>query len=185
MAHKFTDEELVSHYLETQQNDYFDQLYRRYCHKVHRKCLSFTKDDVQAQDLTQDIFLRLMTKLTSYKQQSRFSTWLYSITHNYCTNQIRSPHKLNELTIDVDWEMLPGNTDDGDAEQHELNVRQVQRAMMCLTYEEQQLLQLKYLDDFSIRELADKHAISESAVKMRLKRSRDRLRYYYQRQLID
>lgn len=179
MTHKFTDEELVSNYLETRENDYFEQLYERYCNKVHRKCLSFTKDDEQAQDLTHDIFLRLATKLSSYKHQARFSTWLYSITHNYCTDQVRSPRRRDEVPIGDNWDDINISTEDSSAEQEEQSVRRVQQAMQFLTEEEQQLLRLKYQDDVSIKDLARQHALTESAVKMRLKRSRDRLRTYY------
>lgn len=179
MNRNFTDEELVSFYLETRQNDYFKQLYERYCNKVHRKCLSFTKDSEQADDLTQDIFLRLVTKLSGYKQQARFSTWLYSITHNYCTDQIRSPRRRDEIRIGDNWDDVTTKVDDDSAELDEQAAQRVQRAMLFLSPEEQQLLRLKYQDDISIKELASRNALTESAVKMRLKRSRDRLRDYY------
>ncbi|GAB3555528.1 RNA polymerase sigma factor [Spirosoma fluminis] len=179
----YSDEELVSNYLETQENDYFEQLYERYCHKVHRKCLSFTKDSSQAQDLTQDIFLRLMLKLKGFKQQAKFSTWLYSITYNYCTDQIRTPRYRQETLMDEGWETLNLNADDGVRE--ELEAWQLQQAMLRLAPDDQDLLQQKYQEDLSIRELAIRHSITESAVKMRLKRSRDRLRQYYAEQRID
>ncbi|GAB3503339.1 RNA polymerase sigma factor [Spirosoma knui] len=181
----YSDEELVSNYLETQENDYFEQLYERYCHKVHRKCLSFTKDSSQAQDLTQDIFLRLMLKLKGFKQQAKFSTWLYSITYNYCTDQVRTPRYRQETLMDEGWETLDLNADDGAPEQEELEAWQLQQAMLRLAPDDQDLLQQKYQEDLSIRELAIRHSITESAVKMRLKRSRDRLRQYYAEQRID
>ena len=181
----FSDEELVNFYLETRQNDYFEQLYQRYCHKVNAKCMSFTKNTAQAEDLTQDIFLRLIAKLDSYKRQAKFSTWLYSITYNYCTDQVRSPRRRQEQLLVDGWEKLNVGTDDSLAESDELSSRYVQQAMMRLPYVEQQLLRQKYEDDFSIRELADHHSVTESAVKMRLKRSRDRLRQYYWESVTD
>lgn len=179
MKRKFTDEELVNNYLETHQNDYFEQLYERYCHKVHQKCLSFTKNNAHAEDLTQDIFLRLVLKLSGYKHQARFSTWLYSITHNYCTDQVRGPRNRIEFTVGDNWGEISVCADDGTAHQDEQDAQRIERAMTCLTYDEQQLLRLKYQDNVSIRKLAEGKALTESAVKMRLKRSRDRLRHYY------
>ena len=179
MKQAFTDEELVSNYLETHQNDYFEQLYERYCHKVHQKCLSFTKDDVQAEDLTQDIFLKLITKLNGYKHQARFSTWLYSITHNYCADQIKTPRRRQEIAIDSNWDSLLIQTDDS-AEREEADDRLIQLAMSGLTVDEQTLLRQKYQDEVSVKDLAKYYSLTESAVKMRLKRSRDRLRELYQ-----
>ena len=177
----FTDEELVSSYLETGQNNYFEQLYERYSDKVHRKCLSFTKDSMQADDLTQDIFLRLIGKLDSYRQQAKFSTWLYSITFNYCTDQTRTPRRRQETLLDDGWETLNiQSEEEGLAEHQESQARQIQQAMLRLPPDEQWLLQQKYQQDVSIRELARCHSLTESAVKMRLKRSRDRLRQHYQ-----
>lgn len=180
-----TDEELVNQYLETGQEDYFEQLYKRYCQKVHRKCLSFTKDSMQADDLTQDIFLRLFMKLEGYKQQAKFSTWLYSITYNYCADQVRTPRWRQETLMGEGWESLNVNDDDGSAERDELEANEIQRAMMCMAPDEQSLLREKYQQNLSIRELASNHSITESAVKMRLKRSRDRLRQIYSEQIVD
>ncbi|MCK8491509.1 MULTISPECIES: RNA polymerase sigma factor [Spirosoma] len=177
---QLTDEELVRLYIETQKNTYFERLYERYCDKVYRKCLSFTKDSQQAEDLTHDIFLKLVIKIGSFKEQSRFSTWLYSITYNYCTDHVRAPHRRSEIYMDEGWERLEvDNSDDGLAELAELEAQQLKKAMEHLDPTEQSLLLMKYQDDVSIRELADMHGTTESAIKMRLKRTRDKLRKYY------
>ncbi|QJW88109.1 RNA polymerase sigma factor [Spirosoma taeanense] len=175
----FTDEQLVNLYLETQENEYFKLLYERYSDKVHRKCYSFTKDSFRADDLTQDIFLRLLIKLRSYKQQARFSTWLYSITHNHCTDQVRTPSRRYEVVTGADWDRLDTQSDDGLAERAEAEDLQIQRAMTRLTPDEQHMLRMKYQEEATIKDIAGHHSITESAVKMRLKRSRDRLRHYY------
>ena len=177
----FSDEELVNLYIETQRNAYFERLYDRYCDKVYRKCLSFTKDPVRAEDLTHDIFLKLVIKLSSFRGQAKFSTWLYSITYNYCTDQLRSSHLRQEVYVDEGWERLDVKADDENelAELAELEAQQLQRALEQLPSDEQTMLLMKYQDDVSIREIADLNGLTESAVKMRLKRSREKLRKYY------
>ncbi|MBC3786101.1 RNA polymerase sigma factor [Spirosoma utsteinense] len=175
----FTDEELVGYYLETGRNDYFEQLYERYCNKVHQTCLSFTKDTIQAEDLTQDIFIRLIGKLDGYKKQAKFSTWLYSITHNYCADQIKAPRRRHEVATDANWEGMQIPTDES-AEQDEAEAQLISLAMSRLSEEERGILRHKYEEDLSIKDLAVYYSLTESAVKMRLKRSRDRLRDLYQ-----
>ncbi|MFD2932764.1 RNA polymerase sigma factor [Spirosoma flavum] len=174
-----SDEELVRLYVETQRNIYFEQLYERYCDKVYRKCLSFTKDTIRAEDLTHDVFLKLVVKLSSFREQSKFSTWLYSITYNYCTDQLRSYNLRREVHMDDGWERLDVGEDDGLSELAELEAQQLERALHRLPPEEQTMLLMKYQDDISIRELATFNGLTESAVKMRLKRSRDKLRKHY------
>lgn len=175
---EFSDEELVHLFIETQQNSYFERLYERYCDKVYRKCLSFTKDSLKAEDLTHDIFLKLIVKLASFKEQARFSTWLYSITYNYCTDYVRSASHRNEVYNDEGWERVE-IADDNLAEIAEMEAQRLKRALENMPPEERSLLLLKYQDDISIREIAAMQGVSEGAVKMRLKRSRDRLRKYY------
>lgn len=176
---ELSDEELVRLYIDKQRNEYFERLYERYCDKVYRKCLSFTKDPVRAEDYTHDVFLKVVIKLGTFREQAKFSTWLYSITYNHCTDQLRVTNQRREVYVDDGWERMDVGEDDGLAELAELEAQQVQRAMQLLAPDEQTMLMMKYQDDVSIREIADINGLTESAVKMRLKRSRDKLRKHY------
>lgn len=174
----FTDEELVNKYLSTHQDAYFQQLYLRYCTKVHRTCLSFTKDRELAEDLTQDIFIRIITRLDGYKRQATFSTWLYAIVHNYCADQLRKSRRRQEVTIGENWDSLALQTDDS-AGQEEIAAQLIEVAIRKLSIDEQFLLRQRYEDELSIKELAMYYSLTESAIKMRLKRLRDHLRDRY------
>ena len=173
---KLTDEQLVALFIETQKNLYFEQLYDRYADKVYRKCLSFVKDDAKAEDFTHDIFLKLVLNLGSYKETAKFSTWLYSITYNYCIDQTRMSKKYSEVGLDENFD-LPD--DDDDSEIAELEAQQLNKAMKEILPEEKSILMMKYQDDMSIKEISDSLNISESAVKMRLLRAKDKLRKVY------
>lgn len=72
-----TDEDLVSRIAKTNNSILFGVLYDRYSNKVYNKCIGFVKNEEEAKDLTQDIFLKLFIKLSSFKGQSKFSTWRY------------------------------------------------------------------------------------------------------------
>lgn len=174
---QYTDEELVRLYVETQRNQYFEALYTRYCDKVYRKCLSFTKDSARAEDFTHDIFLKLIVKLGGFKEQAKFSTWLYSVTYNYCTDHTRVRRGNEVLTDDI--ERVPDLGDDNDAEIAEMQSVGLRKALEQLNTDEKALLMMKYQDDFSIRDIADMTKVTESAVKMRLKRAKDKLRKHY------
>jgi RNA polymerase sigma factor (sigma-70 family) len=173
---KLTDEQLVAQFIETQKNLYFEQLYDRYSDKVYRKCLSFVKDDAKAEDFTHDIFLKLVLNLSSYKETAKFSTWLYSITYNYCIDQTRVSKKYSEVGLDENFDVPD---DDDDAEIAELEAQQLNKAMKLILPEEKSILMMKYQDDLSIKEISDSLDISESAVKMRLLRAKEKLRKVY------
>jgi RNA polymerase sigma factor (sigma-70 family) len=173
---KLTDEQLVAGFIETQKNLYFEQLYDRYSDKVYRKCLSFVKDDAKAEDFTHDIFMKLVLNLASYKETAKFSTWLYSITYNYCIDQTRVSKKYSEVGLDENYDLAD---DDDDAEIAELEAQQLNKAMQQILPEEKSILMMKYQDDLSIKEISDTLDISESAVKMRLLRAKEKLRKIY------
>ena len=169
-------------YVKTQRNPYFEALYTRYCDKVYRKCLSFTKNSERAEDFTHDIFIRVVTKLSGFREQAKFSTWLYSVTYNYCMDQLRSPRQ-KEVYSDEPYEGV-GLYDDDDAEVAEMEAQRLGKALDHLTSDERGLLMMKYQDDISIRDIADAQQITESAVKMRLMRAKEKLRKRYLEALI-
>jgi len=174
-----TDEELVRMFIITQRNAYFEELYERYSGKVYRKCLSFVKDQAKAEDFTHDIFLKLIFKLSSYNENARFSTWLYSITYNYCMDQLRINKKRAEVYADESLEVADDTDLNTMFEEPDVEIRRLKKAMERLTTEEKSILMMKYQDDLSIREISDVFNITESATKMRLLRSREKLRSKY------
>lgn len=175
--HHLNDEELIKLYLHTQQNNYFEVLYNRYVSKVYNRCLSLTKDEFRAEDYTHDIFLRVHGNLGKFKEHSAFSTWLYSISYNYCMDQLRSANRNVTVSLDEQPEYLL--TESGDYETLEAQLQQLALVMNAITPEETRLLLLKYEEGLDIRALAQQFSLKDSAVKMRLKRTRDKIRRLY------
>jgi RNA polymerase sigma-70 factor (ECF subfamily) len=174
--HTLADEQLVSAYQPSPATHSFETLYQRYLGKVYRTCLSFTNDTQAAQDYTQDIFLKVFHKLDTFEHQSSFSTWLYAIAHNYCLDQHRRRKRLPTEPLAPDLVLtLAGSspfTDDADEDQ----LRLMERQLAKLPPLDRDLLRLRYEQGSSVVDLCQHYQLSESAVKMRLKRSRDRLR---------
>jgi RNA polymerase sigma factor (sigma-70 family) len=94
-----SDEELVTEYIRTQNMRYFDVLYNRYSGKVLAKCITFLKDSEAAKDLMQDIFMKVLLNISSFKHKAKFSTWLYTITYNTCIDETR---RLKKYTFEND-----------------------------------------------------------------------------------
>ncbi len=172
----YTDEQLVRLYVDTQRNTFFEELYERYADKVYRKCLSFVKDQAKAEDFTHDIFMKLIVRIGTFKETSKFSTWLFSITYNYCMDQLRLNKKMaeDELTETIDVAEEPEEN-----EEIEMDAKRLRKVLEGIPPEERTILLMKYQDDFSIKEIADTFGLTESAVKMRLKRTKEKLRKRY------
>ena len=177
----YTDEQLVRLYVDTQRNPFFEEIYDRYADKVYRKCLSFVKDQAKAEDFTHDIFLKLIVRIGSFKENSKFSTWLFSITYNYCMDQLRTAKKMaeDELTDGIDV-----IDDSDDIQEIEMDAKRLREVLDGIAPEERTILLMKYQDDFSIKDIADTFGLTESAVKMRLKRTREKLRKKYTESLL-
>lgn len=79
---------------------YLNELFRRHHVKVARWCLFVTGDRESAADLAQEICVKAYQNLSYFKGQSKFSTWLYSITRNHCLNALRSRSNAPEMDSD-------------------------------------------------------------------------------------
>ena len=174
--HSLADEQLVHAFQTTPSTHSFDTLYQRYLDKVYRTCLSFTNDTQTAQDYVQDIFLKVFCKLNSFEHQSSFSTWLYAIARNHCMDQhqLRKRLPTEPLVPDLVQTLTGSSLFTHDAAEDQL--RLMERQLAQLPPPDRDLLRLKYEQGLSIAALSHQYQLSESAVKMRLKRSRDRLR---------
>ena len=181
--YSLTDEALVEAIVKTNDTLLFEVLYDRFANMVYNKCYGFANGIDEAKDLTQDVFLRVYVKLGSFKGKSKFSTWLYAFTYNHCVNYVtrNTAKKFEKKTIStehIDIENI-GEDIDSTLEFESMRVEQLKHVMELISPDDKMMLLLKYQDNLSIKELADVLDIGESAVKMRLKRAKDKLVHKY------
>lgn len=175
---KQTDEDLVKAIVKTNDTLLFEILYDRYAMLVYNKCYGFAKDADEAKDLTQDVFLKLFVKLASFKEKSKFSTWLYSFTYNHCVNYVtrNTAKKFEKQSVDYkDIENLSDDYDEDDDSFLNMKVEKLKEALELISPEEKMILLLKYQDLLTIKEIESTLGIGGSAVKMRIKRAKDKL----------
>lgn len=176
-----TDEEIVERYLETQNTNLFNILYDRYSNKVYAKCISMLKDEMMAEDAVQDIFMKVLLNLSKFKMTARFSTWLYSITYNFCIDNIRRKKKERNFVTDVeDIGNLEGiQIEDDDQDILATNVLQMKKILETMKVADKAVLLMKYQDDLSIKDMTGILDLSESAIKMKIKRAKEKFRRQY------
>ena len=89
-----SDEDLIAQYRLAPASDrgrqLLDELFRRYRPRVVAWCYRLTGDRARAADLAQDVFVKAYAGLHSFRQDSKFSTWLYSIARNRCHDEART-----------------------------------------------------------------------------------------------
>ncbi len=175
------DDILVYEIVETKNQHLFAVLYDRYADSIYNKCLSFVDDKEEAQDMTHDIFVKLFVKLKTYQSKSKFSTWLYSFTYNFCVNHVQRKLKIERKNYSVTDDLIDNYNEDeiNDKEIFELKIEKLNQSLKKLDVEDKSILLMKYQDEFSIKDIASTFEIGESATKMRLNRAKNRLLTIY------
>jgi len=174
-AQASTDNELVAA-IQAGKQAYLAELYNRYEKKVYYRCLGMVKDRSLAQDLAHDVFIKVFSNLHKFKGTADFSFWINAITYNHCISYLRKAKRLRFDPIEPGTDQV----DEGDTALtekiiHDLQITQLDHLLSTLPKEEELLLLMRYQDRMQIREIATILNIGESAVKMRLSRSRARL----------
>lgn len=176
---KTSDEDIVALYLKTRNQVYFDKLYTRYSGKIYGRCISLLKNETLAQDAVQEVFVKILLNLSKFSERSRFSTWVYSITYNFCIDYIRRNKRKTQIIVDKDIEGLDQAEEVEDNYILETEISRLKVILEEITAEDKAVLLMKYQDSLSIKEMMETLQISESAVKMRLKRAKHRFKRIY------
>lgn len=176
------DIEIVIAYRERRHSNCFQLLYDRYAGRVYSKAVTMLHETSMAEDATQEIFTKVFLNLGKFKGQSKFSTWIYSITYNLCIDKIRKDKKNRDLCAG-EMDDPPDLTDEEvpDKLLMEMQVNDLRQVLQQLNDIERTLLLMKYKDGVKIRVIAELLGKNESAVKMQLKRTRAKAKRIYER----
>jgi len=173
------DSQIIRLYLKTRNSVYFDILYKRYSGKIFSKCISLLKDEARAKDAAQEIFTKIFLNMAKFNEKSKFSTWVYSITYNYCIDFLRGKKKEKRLFSD-EMENPPEVVDDvPDNELLEIEVTRLKVVLDKIPAGDKAILLMKYQDDLQIKEIARILDKTESAIKMKIKRAKHKAQRVY------
>ncbi len=153
----------------------FSIFYKLYYEKVYCKCLSMVKNEAVAEDLTQDVFLKIYTSRSEFRGNAQFSTWIYAVANNCCIDYIRKQQKGRTVTLE-EWRRTDPRTEENIEEQTPDIKKRLKQILSILPEAERNILTMKYLDGKSIREIALVLKKTDSAVKMQIKRAKAKAR---------
>lgn len=146
----------------------FSELVVRHQHAVFNLAYRMTNSHQDAADVAQEVFIRAFRKLHSYKPTYLFRNWVMGICANLARNRFRSETRRRELETRHAEEAAPASEPDA---RHAL----LEQALAQLPEHTRVPLVLKYVEDFSLEEIACTLRLGLSAVKMRLARGREEL----------
>jgi RNA polymerase sigma-70 factor (ECF subfamily) len=155
----------------------FAVLVDRHKNDVFNICVKILRNKEEAEEVAQDTFLKVFDKLNTFKKESKFSTWLYRIAFNTSISQLRKSKSKQLDTVDYFIEIHSEEEliDKLNLENIEERERKLKFAISALNSEQQLLLQLYYEKDISVIEVAKITNLSESNVKVKIHRARQKL----------
>ncbi|MFK7756718.1 MAG: RNA polymerase sigma factor [Flavobacteriales bacterium] len=169
-----SDEELIKEILKNQRADDYGIIYDRYSQKVFQKSISFVKDVDVAKDLAHDIFIKCYVNLSKFNFESKFSTWLYRLTYNFCIDYLRKNNKFVKSSAE---ELEHLSDDDSDLQEKKLlalRAERLQKVLEEIPTDDKAVLLMKFQDGMSVKEIMPILNCGESAVKMRIKRAKSK-----------
>ncbi|MHB1279461.1 MAG: RNA polymerase sigma factor, partial [Bacteroidia bacterium] len=143
----------------------FEIVYERYFDKLCWYAQGFLKDEAAAEDVVQEVFIKLMDKGQSYESGRRLSTWIYTLTANRCKNVLRDDANRQRLAAEnyhQEHVEIPSLFSDLDAR---LVNRDIQHWLKDKSEKEQNLYRLRFEQDLSVKEIAEAMEIPEGSVK--------------------
>ena len=142
----------------------FAQLYEEYFDRIYRYVAVRIGDRTEAEDMTQQVFLKAVKSISSYKWQGKpFAAWLYRIAHNQVVDYLRKKKKqplplLNES-------LISGGSNPEQTVERNMDIEQLNIATRRLTAAQREVISLRFAGELSIAEVARVMGKSEGAVK--------------------
>jgi RNA polymerase sigma-70 factor (ECF subfamily) len=163
----------------------WEQVVRQNWRKVFNVAYHFVGKHDEAEDLTQDIFLKIFKALNTFDRRANFQTWIISISRNLCIDHYRSVRKERQtIARDVDSnDLQPATSERGpyaQAEHQDLKA-QLRQALETLPVTLRTAVVLRDLQELSYQEIADRLGLPEGTVKSRINRGRIELAHQLRR----
>ena len=172
------DIELIQLVLAGNQSVYA-QLVERYKSFVFTIVLRYVKSREDAEEVSQDIFIKAYRSLADFKGASKFSTWLYTVTTTTCLSFLRKKklevHSLDNEKVFAAADNIDGGMSANQVEQKS-KVTMVNEAIKLLSPDDAQVITLFYKGEQTLEEIAEIMGKETNAVKVQLHRARTRLK---------
>lgn len=146
----------------------FEHIYLQYSPQIFRVCMGYVNDDAQARDLTQETFIAVWKNLSTFKNQSKISTWIFRIATNNCLRALEKSKKIKLTELPFD---LPAAIPD-DTQEEQLSF--LYNCIAELEETERIIISL-VLEDLPQAEIAEIVGISNGNVRVKIHRIKEKL----------
>jgi len=169
------EEQLLVERVQRREMPAFQELVEKYKQKVYYMALDMTRNHHDAEDLSQEVFIKVFASIKDFRGESKLSSWLYRIAMNTCIDKTRRKRlKLVELDETVlEKPSVGGNPQK--AMESRSTQQQIERALRKLPPRQRCIFVMRHYNELMLREIAEVLKISEGTVKAQLFRAIRRL----------
>lgn len=160
----WSDQQLLEQFHATSDNEWLGILLQRYTLLLFGVCMKYLKNESEAKDAVQQIFLKTIGELQKYKVEY-FKSWVYMVAKNHCLMQLRN--KNGKYTAEITERLnVPAETETGpDMLVKEVTLDTMNNALDELNHEQKQCVTLFYLQKKSYRQICEETGFSYMQVK--------------------
>lgn len=180
-----TDQQLLEHFYSDHNNEWLGLLLQRYTLLLLGVCMKYLKNEEDAKDSVQQIFLKVIQELQKYKVEY-FKSWLYMVAKNHCLMKIRDRHgKIAEEINDHITAAPEEETDRQALVQNDHTLELMEASLKELNPEQQQCVTLFYLQKKSYQEISERTGYNMPQVKSYIQNGKRNLKILIEKKLND
>jgi RNA polymerase sigma factor (sigma-70 family) len=178
-----TDEKSLIYHLQNREEDSFDLLYATYGRKIYHLAYRLTGEHKDAEDITQETFLRVYRHIDQFRGDSQLFTWIYAIAENLCRHVPKQKKKTSFASMEALLHSAQGDetTETFSEREKQIILGQIKDGcftglLRCLAFSQRMAFVLHVLLDLPMKDVADILGKSEGATKVLVHRARQNLK---------
>ncbi len=174
------DQQLLLYFYEDKNNEWLGILLNRYTLLLLGVCMKYLKNEEEAKDSVQQVFLKTITELHKYKVEY-FKSWVYMVAKNHCLMKLRNK---NNLPVEINEQLhatADEQTDTKKLQEKDLLLTKMEQALEQLNMEQQQCVTLFYLHKKSYQEIVADTSFSLLQVKSHIQNGKRNLKIMLER----
>ena len=177
-----SDQELLQRYYSDYDQQWLGVLLERYTLLLLGVCMKYLKDENEARDCVQQVFLKVLIEAPKYKVDY-FKSWLYIIAKNHCLMRLRNKGNRSEKELKESMGFVSEEMQKNELEEKELTYQELEKAIEELAEEQKQCVILFYLQKNSYQQITEKTGYTLLQVKSFIQNGKRNLRLNLEKKL--
>ena len=165
-----SDEQLVINYLKGDEKS-LEVLIKRYLKPIYNFAFQFVGNSPEAEDITQEVFVKMWRNLKKFNRQKKFKTWIFAIAKNTGLDFLRKKKKLSTLSLEEYFYLSDLSSSPKEIFEKENLKEKIQEAIEKLSLKTKEILNLYYIEGFNLREIGEILEESINTVKSKHRRA--------------